>query len=65
MLDTSIIMGSKSGFTKGAGRCLASISEINGVDYLLVVIKSLVDKNYNAVDVGRPDDVARNICFGK
>lgn len=49
MLDTSIIMGSKSGFTKGAGRCLASISEINGVDYLLVVIKSLVDKNYNAV----------------
>ncbi len=25
----------------------------------------IYDKNYNAVDVGRPDDVARNICFGK
>lgn len=49
MLDTSIIMGSKSGFTKNAGRCLASISEINGIDYLLVVIKSDLSKNYNAV----------------
>jgi len=47
--DTSSILGSKSGFTKKAGRCLASISHLNGVDYLLVVINADLTKNYNAV----------------
>lgn len=49
LFDTSIITGAKSGFTKGAGRCLASVSQINGVDYLFVVIKSDATENFNAV----------------
>lgn len=37
-LDTSIIKGSKTGFTDEAGRCLASIATIDGVDYLFVAL---------------------------
>lgn len=48
-LDINKIAGSKSGFTKGAGRCLASITTLNGVEYLLVVINSTTDENYSAV----------------
>lgn len=48
-LDISLIDGAKSGFTKQAGRCLASIATINDVDYLLVVINSSTDHSYNAI----------------
>lgn len=48
-LDTSIINGAKSGFTKNAGRCLASISNLNNVNYLLIVISSDKTYSYNAI----------------
>lgn len=37
-IDISYIKGAKSGFTDGAGYCLASIASINNVDYLLVTL---------------------------
>ncbi len=37
-IDISYIKGSKSGFTDGAGYCLASIASINDVEYLLVTL---------------------------
>ena len=49
ILDIDKIAGSKSGFTRGAGRCLASITNLDGVNYLLVILNSLVDQNYSAV----------------
>ncbi len=49
ILDISIIDGSKSGFTSNAGRCLASISTIDDVSYLLVVLNSSLSNAYNAV----------------
>lgn len=49
ILQIDLISGAKSGFTQGAGRCLASITTINGVNYLLVVIKSSTSAPYNAV----------------
>lgn len=49
ILNTDEIKGAKSGFTKDAGRCLASITTLNNVDYLLVVINSSTTNSYNAV----------------
>lgn len=49
ILNTNEIKGAKSGFTKDAGRCLASITTLNNVDYLLVVINSSTTSPYNAV----------------
>ena len=49
ILDINLIAGSKSGFTKSAGRCLASITTLNDVPYLLVVLDSSLDNNYSAV----------------
>ena len=49
ILEVDKIEGSKSGFTKDAGRCLASIATLNGVNYLLVVINASTDQNYSAV----------------
>lgn len=49
ILNTDEIKGAKSGFTKDAGRCLASITTLNNVDYLLVVINSSTTHPYNAV----------------
>lgn len=43
-IDFSVINGAKTGFTYEAGLCLASTSNINGVDYLLVTLAS--DTNY-------------------
>ncbi len=40
--DSEYIKGSKTGYTKKAGRCLASISSNNGVNYLFVTLN-----NYN------------------
>lgn len=49
ILNTNLIYGAKSGFTKEAGRCLASISNIDGANLLLVVINADIDKAYNAI----------------
>lgn len=49
ILETNKINGAKSGFTKEAGRCLASITTLHDVNYLLVVIKSSTEYPYNAV----------------
>lgn len=49
ILNTNEIKGAKSGFTKDAGRCLASITTLNNVDYLLVVINSSTTNPYNAI----------------
>ena len=48
-LDVSNITGAKSGFTDGAGLCLASISTINDVDYLLITIGASTNNRANAV----------------
>lgn len=40
VFDTNKIIGAKSGFTKNAGRCLASITTLNDVNYLLVVLNA-------------------------
>ena len=49
ILNINLIDGSKSGFTQDAGRCLASITTLNDVPYLLVVLDSSLDNNYSAV----------------
>lgn len=49
ILNTDEIKGAKSGFTKDAGRCLASITTLNNADYLLVVINSSTTNPYNAL----------------
>lgn len=49
ILQTNKIDGAKSGFTKEAGRCLASITKLHDVNYLLVIIKSSTEYPYNAV----------------
>lgn len=48
-LDTEGILGAKSGFTDGAGLCLASVALIDDVEYLLVVIGSDIDNRANAI----------------
>lgn len=37
-LDASIITGSKTGYTEGAGYCLSSTATINDIDYMLITI---------------------------
>lgn len=44
-IDTSYIIGSKTGTTTKAGLCLASITNYNGINYLLVTAGA--DKNLN------------------
>lgn len=48
-LDVSEISGAKSGFTDGAGLCLASIATIDDVNYLLVTIGAATKNRSNAV----------------
>ena len=48
-LDVSEISGAKSGFTDGAGLCLASIATIDDVNYLLVTIGAETKNRSNAV----------------
>lgn len=48
-LDISEIQGAKSGFTDGAGLCLASIASIDDVDYLLITMGADVSNRSNAV----------------
>lgn len=49
-LDTSNILGSKTGFTDLALNCLASISNINNVRYLLVTVGADTTGPYQFVD---------------
>lgn len=48
-LDTDNINGAKSGFTDGAGLCLASVATYDDVEFLLVVLGSDVSNRANAV----------------
>lgn len=48
-LDTNNILGAKSGFTDGAGVCLASIAKMEDVNYLLVVLGSSTINHANAI----------------
>lgn len=48
-LDVTEINGAKSGFTDGAGLCLASTATIDEVDYLLVTIGAETKNRSNAI----------------
>lgn len=48
--DTSIIKGAKTGFTYKAGRCLASTTTLEGVDYLLITLGADTNSEYHAID---------------
>lgn len=48
-IDTSNILGSKSGFTDKAGVCLSSIATIDNVNYLLIVLGANTSSKSNAV----------------
>ena len=48
-LDVSEINGAKSGYTDGAGLCLASTATIDGVDYLLITMGAETKNKSNAV----------------
>lgn len=48
--DTSIIEGAKTGFTYKAGRCLASTTTIEGVNYLLITLGADSNSEYHAID---------------
>ena len=39
-LDTSMIKGSKTGWTTDAGMCLSSTATLNGTDYILIVLNA-------------------------
>ena len=47
--DVSDIVGAKSGFTDGAGLCLASVAVIDDVNYLLVTMNADTKNRSNAV----------------
>lgn len=51
-LDTSRIIGSKTGHTKKAGYCLSSLSNINGHEVIMILINGEYKNNkfYNIVD---------------
>lgn len=48
-IDISHILGAKSGFTDGAGLCLASIATMDGVNYLLVTLGASTTNRSNAI----------------
>lgn len=48
-LDVSEISGAKSGFTDGAGLCLASTATIDDVNYLLITIGAETKNRSNAI----------------
>lgn len=49
-IDSSIIKGAKTGFTYGAGMCLASTTTIEGVNYLLITLGADVNTVNNLID---------------
>ena len=48
--DTSFITGAKTGFTYDAGKCLASTTTLEGVDYLLITLNADINGEYHAID---------------
>lgn len=52
LLDTSNIMGSKTGYTGNAGYCLSSLSNINSHEFLIIVLNAdkIDGKYYNIID---------------
>lgn len=48
--DTSIIKGSKTGFTYDAGLCLASTTRLEDVDYLLITLGAEIKNENHAKD---------------
>lgn len=75
--DSDYILGSKTGFTTKAGRCIASISNFDGVDYLLVTLNNYsaghtyidetvstykyYDENYSYKVIASEDDVVATV----
>lgn len=51
-IESSYIIGGKTGFTEKAGRCLASVAydEDNKIYYLLVTVRADIDNYYNIID---------------
>lgn len=49
-IDTSIIMGAKTGFTYDAGLCLASTTTLENVDYLLITLGADIENNNHIID---------------
>ena len=51
-INTSKIIGSKTGFTLDAGYCLSSLSNINSHEFIIIVLNAshMGDKYYNFVD---------------
>lgn len=51
-LDTSLILGSKTGFTDGAGYCISIYFESNGHEFIAVTLNAprVLDNYYNVVD---------------
>lgn len=65
-INVSNILGSKTGFTDEAGNCLASISKLNGVNYLLVTTNANIDKSYHIMDaVNTYDYYSNNYSYKK
>ena len=65
-LDVSTILGSKTGFTDEAGNCLATISKINGVKYLLVTTNASTKNSYHIVDaINVYDYYSKNYSYKK
>lgn len=64
--DTSLIGGSKTGFTYKAGRCLASTTTLESVDYLLVILGADINSEYHAIDtVNLYDYYSSNYAYVK
>lgn len=49
-IDSTIITGAKTGFTDEAGNCLASITTLDNVKYLLVTAKAPITNEYHILD---------------
>ena len=62
----STILGSKTGFTDEAGNCLASISKINGVKYLLITTNASIKNSYHILDaINVYDYYSKNYSYKK
>ena len=63
-LDSTNILGSKTGFTDEAGNCLASISKIDNVKYMLITTKA--NGIYNVIDaINIYDYYSKNYSYKK
>ncbi|MEG2175083.1 MAG: hypothetical protein RR135_06330, partial [Oscillospiraceae bacterium] len=46
-----MLLGGKTGYTPGAGQCLASLAEVDGVEYVLVTAHALGDNKTQSLHV--------------